>query len=60
VPRDGLLRGARHQAALRADPLARNEGLGLETRPALIDLHVKTNFLNRINVIWVVQSSGEK
>jgi hypothetical protein len=25
LPRHGLLRGARHRAALRADPLARND-----------------------------------
>src|ERR1700730_11063616 len=28
LPRYGLLRGACHRAALRADPLARNDGIG--------------------------------
>jgi hypothetical protein len=29
--RDGLLRGACHRAALRADPLVRNDGLKIES-----------------------------
>ena len=50
VRRDGLLRGACHRAALRADPLARNDG-GIRTMQA------QSNFLNRINAILPVQSA---
>jgi len=52
------LRGARHRAALRADPLAPSGGYASLPRPK--DLRVTAELLSRINLIPPVQSHFQK